>query len=515
MSTPTVRWNRYGGVAIAVLGFVITRQFVAETVQTESTAAFLLVSLPPLVVGLGMTVYGVVLAVGQFSSVYLRTVTLWCGLGTLVAAGLVAVTQLTMSYGSAVDLLASSQPLVANIVLSGAVAGIVVGDRSAANTRKRREIQRTANRAALVNRRLRHDVLNAAAIIDGHADLLAADPGRTNSVRAITTAAARITDTIEEVGQIATPNEDAELSTVQLDPQLSAAADDCLDAYPDCSVTVESIPPELTVTADERLRLVFEELLVNAVKYSGEGPISIQVETTPQSVGISIVDGGEGLDDQQRALLEAGRFPEYDDPNAGFGLQVVRLLVDRYGGRITTTEGADDSHRVTVWLPRYAQSGSVVERTGLRVPTIGRAMTAGLIAGVAMGGLYQATTGTMPVIGALYGVSHIGIGWLTHLFHSVIFALVFATGCRLFDIEQYISSLPQAAAVGVGWGAVLWFVAAGFVMPTWLLAIGQPATLPTLEPIGLAAHTLWGLTLGGSYLLLGRSGRFERVVGRL
>ncbi len=515
MSTPTIRWNRYGGVAVAVLGFVITRQFVAETVQTESTVAFMLVSLPPLVVGLTMALYGVVLVVGQFSPLYVRTVALWCGLGTLAAAGLIGVTQLTMSYGGSVDLIGESRPLVANILLGGAVAGLVVGDRSAANTRKRREIQRTANRAALVNRLLRHDVLNAAAIIDGHANLLAAEQGRTNSVQAIDRAADRITETIEEVGQIATPNEDADLSAVRLEPQLSAAVDNCLDANPDCSVTVESVPAELTVTADDRLTLVLKELLINAVEHGGES-VSVQLKTNSQAVGIAVVDDGNGLDDEQRALLETGRFPEYDDPNAGFGLQVVRLLVDRYGGRITTDgNGEGDPHRVTIWLPRYARSGSVVKRTGLRIPIIGRALTAGLIAGVVMGGLYQATTGTMPVIGALYGVSHVGIGWLTHLFHSAIFALVLVAGCRVLDIEQYISSVSKAAMVGAGWGAILWFVAAGFVMPAWLLAIGQPATLPTLEPIGLIAHTLWGLTLGSSYVLLGRSEGFERLIDRL
>ena len=95
-STPTVRWNRYGGVAIALLGFVITRQFVAETLHTESTLSFVLLSLPPLVVGLGVTVYGVVLAVGRFSAEYVRTVTIWCGLGTGGVALLVALTQLSV-----------------------------------------------------------------------------------------------------------------------------------------------------------------------------------------------------------------------------------------------------------------------------------------------------------------------------------------------------------------------------------------------------------------------------------
>ena len=511
MSTPTVRWNRYGGVAIAVLGFVVSRQFVAQTITPDQPLSVLLLSLPPLVVGLGLTVYGVILAVGRFSPTYVRTVTVWCGLGTAGAAGLVVLTQLSaMGPGSTVDPLADAQLLVANVLLGGAVAGVLLGDRSVANSRKRREIQRTANRAALVNRRLRHDVINAATIIDGHAGLLRETPGRTKSVEAITTAADRITTTIEEVGQIATPNENAALRTVDLGPVLSTAVDEVDSTTADTSIQLTGLDGEQTVMADDRLERLFGELLVNAVEYGSES-VTVSVETTSEAVTVSIEDGGPGLPDDQRRLLEAGEFPEYDDPSAGFGLQAARLLVDRYGGQLQSrgSVDSDEPHRLTVRLPRYADSGSLVDRAGVRLPTIGRAVTAGLLAGVVMGGFYQAATGTMPVIGALYGVSSVAVGWITHLFHSVVFALVFATGCTAFDIEQYVSSLLQAAGVGLAWGGMLWFVAAGFVMPAWLVAVGKPAALPTLELVGLIGHSVWGVTLGGSYVLLGRSGWFD------
>lgn len=106
-------------------------------------------------------------------------------------------------------------------------------------------------------------------------------------------------------------------------------------------------------------------------------------------------------------------------------------------------------------------------------------------------------------------------GDVDHLYHSVIFGLLFAAGCQVVDIERYVSSVPQAALIGLGWGVVLWFVAAGFVMPAWLLAIGEPATLPTLDVAGLVAHILWGVTLGVSYSLLDNSSVFKRFTDRL
>lgn len=511
MTRATVDWNRYGGVAIAAVGFVLTRQFVAQTIQVEHTLSFLLLSLAPLAVGLGLSLYGVILAVGQFSPGYARTVTIWCGLGTVGAAGLIAATQLeAMTVGGMVEPLDGTQPLVANLLLGGAVGGMLIGDRSAANRRKRRELQRTANRAALVNRLLRHDVINAAAIIDGHAALLKDQPERRQSVAAVDNAATKITDTIEAVGRIASPHVDSALTTVKLHPVITEVVDD-YRASTDREISLSPFERGATVAADDRLEMVLGELIDNAIEH-GEGPIAVSVASARRAVEIRIEDGGDGLPDRQRELLESGTFPEYDDPDAGFGLQVVSLLVDRYGGRITT--GADGGrHHVTIRLPASPTGRRVTDRIGLAQPTIMRAGVAGVFAGAVMGGLYQFSTGTMPVIGALYGVEHAGIGWITHLFHSVIFALLFATGCRTTAISQYVSTPSKAALAGVGWGGVLWLVAAGVVMPLWLLAVGEPATVPTLEASGLFAHVLWGLVLGGSFALLAASQRVDQLVG--
>lgn len=92
-----------------------------------------------------------------------------------------------------------------------------------------------------------------------------------------------------------------------------------------------------------------------------------------------------------------------------------------------------------------------------------------------MGWVYWIANGGLPVIGALYGVETAAIGWITHLFHSIVFALL--------------------------------FVAAGLFMPVWLRAVGIPATLPNLPSIGLVGHGIWGITLGLGYVLLG--GEFD------
>lgn len=511
MATPSTRWKRYGGFGIAAVGFLITRLFVAETISVNMPLSFLLVSLPPLLIGLGVTVFGVILAVGRFSPTYVRTVTIWCGLGVLGLVLLLIATQLrSILLDGMGSTLGNSELLVGNLLLGGAVIGILLGDRSAANARKRRQLKRTANRAAFVNRLLRHDVLNAAAIIEGHAGLLEETPDRSDSVTAIDTAAATIKRTITDVGRIASPNEDRALTSVPLARTLTTTVADLRETYPARTIRVDAVPEELTVVADDRLDIVIEELVDNAVVH-GVDPVEITVDTTPQSVAISVVDNGEGLPEDQRALLTSGAFPEYDDPNAGFGLQAVRLLVERYGGRISVDGGtavdADGlAHRIMVRLPRNRVSGSLADTASISRSAVARSTVAGLFAGVCMGGFLQLTAGTLPIIGALYNVSHVGVGWVTHLFHSVIFALLFATGLQYSGWDPSLSPLARASVGGLGWGLVLWFVAAGFIMPAWLLALDQPAMLPNLTLLGLVAHAIWGLTLGWACVFLSDRG---------
>lgn len=512
-------WNRLGGFVIAGLGFLITRLYVAETTVIGEPITFGFVSLPPLVIGLGLTVYGVILAVGRFSPLYVRTVTLWCIFGIVALVVLLVVTQLgAILQEGMMPMLTDSSLFIGNLLLGGAVVGILIGVRSAQNARKRREIRRTANRAAFVNRLLRHDVINAATIIEGHANLLTETPDRDESVSAIKDAAATINRTINKIGRIASSSADNRTRTVRLAPTVQAVISDLRETYPNQEIQLDPIAEHVTVAADDRLDIIVAELVENAVKYGGD-TIRVETNPTPQAVALSVVDTGLGLPPDQRELLTTGMFPEYDDPNAGFGLQAVSLLVERYGGQISVCGGADTAlsdngelHRITVRLPPEPLSGSVADTAGINLPAIARVTTAGLIAGILMGMFLQLTAGTLPIIGALYGVADARVGWIAHLFHSVIFALLFATIYQNTNRGQSLSPSARALAFGLGWGVILWFVAAGFIMPVWLLILNQPTMLPTLTLIGFASHTIWGISLGISCVLLKRGNWYDRVI---
>ncbi|SEH36453.1 Histidine kinase-, DNA gyrase B-, and HSP90-like ATPase [Halopenitus malekzadehii] len=357
--------------------------------------------------------------------------------------------------------------------------------------------------------------INAAAIVDGHADLLreTADP-RSRSIRAIDAAADRIRSTVEEVASVAQPFE----TTRRVD--LEAAVTDAVAAFerdhPDVTVRadLETDGTDTQVVGDDRIRLAIDELLENAVEHGTTDRVAVGIREAPDTVTVSVSDDGTGLSADQRDLLTAGEFPEYDDPSAGFGLQIVHLIVGRYGGQVrVTADGIDgDGTTITLVLPRHSLPDPLVESVSVTFPNLRRAVAASLVAGLAMGLFFQIASGLLPVIGALYGVERPVVGWITHLFHSVVFGLLFAAGCSWSRLRRHARNPVSVGTVGVLWGIVLWLVAAGLIMPVWLSLVGLPSALPNLSALGFVGHVLWGAVLGTSFWWLGNRsiGEFDR-----
>lgn len=131
------------------------------------------------------------------------------------------------------------------------------------------------------------------------------------------------------------------------------------------------------------------------------------------------------------------------------------------------------------------------------------AAIAGLAAGVVMGLMIQFVMGIMPVIGALYGAPGLVTGWIVHLFHSVVFALIYAGIVGQPSLSNYATKATSGAGLGAAYGFAIWIVAAVVVMPLWLSAIGLPSPgVPNINVQSLVGHLVFGVLLGALYPLL-------------
>jgi signal transduction histidine kinase len=105
----------------------------------------------------------------------------------------------------------------------------------------------------------------------------------------------------------------------------------------DAEITAESLPQVLG--DDDQLRQVFQNLLNNAIDYSGDGAprIHISAERRGREWQITIEDGGVGIDadDQARIFDLFQRLHSHDEhAGSGIGLALCKRIVERHNGRI-------------------------------------------------------------------------------------------------------------------------------------------------------------------------------------
>ncbi|WP_338740081.1 ATP-binding protein [Haloplanus salilacus] len=504
MFPASTRRLRGGGLVVAAVGFLLTRYTVLESLRPDaSLVVFVLSDMPVLVAGLGLTAFGVGLAMSSRDPEETLVVATWCLLGT---AAMGAVVGLTYATVWPVALSTAESRLITNALVGGAVGGTFTGIRSAGTRRHRRDLSRQTNRLTVLNRLLRHEVLNKANVIEGYASIGAeADDEGTSTDRwdTIRRHADAIDDTIDVVGLL---TESRESHPVELRPHVETAVDAVRTEHPSAVIDVDDLP-DGTVRGTDHLHLLFEHLIENAVVHNDrstpEVRVTAETDGPTDSVRVRIFDDGPGLPAKQQRVVVDRMTPEHDDPSSGFGLTLVRLVLDDIEADIDVETPVADGRGTELTL-EFRDPAASDGRLGVAPAHLKRGAAAGLIAGVAMGLPTQFVTGRMDVIGALYGVDNVPVGWITHQYHSVFFALLFvvATVTWLRDDDWWTTTL-----LGGGYGVFLWFVAAGVVMPLWLRAVGVPAPVPNLNVPSLATHVLWGVVLGGVYGWLRRRWR--------
>jgi len=127
---------------------------------------------------------------------------------------------------------------------------------------------------------------------------------------------------------------------------------------PSAEVHVEVAPRVATATgAPDRIQQVLVNLLDNAVKYGGDGRVSVRVEPANGAVRILVADSGPGISfaEQQRIFekfYRAGPELTRATGGTGLGLYISRELVQRMGGSLDVRSVPGAGATFVVELPR-------------------------------------------------------------------------------------------------------------------------------------------------------------------
>ncbi|RQH00912.1 PAS domain-containing sensor histidine kinase [Natrarchaeobius oligotrophus] len=122
----------------------------------------------------------------------------------------------------------------------------------------------------------------------------------------------------------------------------------------DAEITVESLP---RVEGDPgQLRQVFQNLLSNAIEYSGDEPPQVDISAVRNGsrVIVSVTDEGIGIkpDDRERVFEVFQRLHAQDEHSGtGIGLALCKRIVERHGGDIWVESEPGEGATFSVTLP--------------------------------------------------------------------------------------------------------------------------------------------------------------------
>jgi signal transduction histidine kinase len=122
----------------------------------------------------------------------------------------------------------------------------------------------------------------------------------------------------------------------------------------DATIVLEELP---RVAGDaSQLRQLFQNLLTNAIKYSGDGPPRIHVSAERDGAGwaLSVRDEGVGIEpDEVDRIFEVFErlYPHEDEEGTGIGLTLCRRIVERHGGRIWVDSTPGEGSTFSFTLP--------------------------------------------------------------------------------------------------------------------------------------------------------------------
>ncbi|MFB6303214.1 MAG: MEDS domain-containing protein [Haloferacaceae archaeon] len=236
--------------------------------------------------------------------------------------------------------------------------GEIVGLTIAAIEREE-ELEHERERLELINRLLRHNLLNGLNLVGARLEML---DGRVDfEVRDHLETARNRTDEMVDLIETLRAltggliDDEYELEPIDLGRVLGDELDRTRETYDDAVFEVradlDSVP---AVLADDLLEVVFENLLVNAVRHNDKTVprVAVDVETGEKSVTVHVRDNGPGVPAQMQDLIFEEGQKGFESPGTGFGLHLVREIVNVYGGDITVGDNDPEGAVFSITLPR-------------------------------------------------------------------------------------------------------------------------------------------------------------------
>jgi PAS domain S-box-containing protein len=114
-------------------------------------------------------------------------------------------------------------------------------------------------------------------------------------------------------------------------------------------------PEQLLVLGDNiELKRAITNLVGNALKFTYQGFVVIQLESTPNQVIVAVKDSGRGIaPDELEKVFERFHKSNYETVGNGLGLHLVNTIVKQHNGQMEVKSELGSGSTFTMILPRY------------------------------------------------------------------------------------------------------------------------------------------------------------------
>lgn len=206
-------------------------------------------------------------------------------------------------------------------------------------TKTQQELQQRTQELAILNQLMRHDVKNDISLVVGRGHELTeyVDPRGEELLAEVLTAANHVLQLTQTVGETveAVTGDGADLHAVDPVDIAERQIKKARRLYGENAVTLEEIPEDVRVEADELLSAVVRNLLGNALLYTSDDPdVRVSMNATKETVTLHIADNGPGIPDGQKELIFGEGESGVESQGTGIGLYLVDQLIQQYDGRV-------------------------------------------------------------------------------------------------------------------------------------------------------------------------------------
>ncbi|MFD1645080.1 PAS domain-containing sensor histidine kinase [Haloarchaeobius litoreus] len=210
----------------------------------------------------------------------------------------------------------------------------------------------------VLNRVLRHDIRNDMSVVLGWAEELEphVDPEGREAFENIVDAVEHTVELTREVRDLVeaiTRGEEFPTRPTQLDHVLGDQLAKNRKKFGHVTFTVNGDVPAVTVSGNEMLSSVLDNLLSNAVIHHDDDhpTVTVHVELDDDAAIVSVADDGPGIPDSRKTHVFGRGERGIDSPGTGIGLFLVDSLVTGYGGTVAIEDNEPRGSVFVVTLP--------------------------------------------------------------------------------------------------------------------------------------------------------------------